>query len=117
MTDRSGATRIAREASVVVGCHGFGINRQKTSIAKNGGRKIVTGLSVEGDAVRLPRAYKDEIRQELFYLGKHGVENHCSRIGYKNHLLYLVRDRKPLHLNSSKGSGVFPRDEELLAAG
>jgi len=91
MTDRSGATRIAREASVVVGCHGFGINRQKTSIAKNGGRKIVTGLSVEGDAVRLPRAYKDEIRQELFYLGKHGVENHCSRIGYKNHLLYLLR--------------------------
>ena len=51
----------------------------------------MTGLSVEGDTLHLPRAYKDEIRQELFYLEKHGLNNHCSRIGYKNHLSYLLR--------------------------
>lgn len=30
---------------------------------------------------------------------------------------YLVRDRKPLHPNSSKGLDGFPSDEELIAAG
>ena len=89
--DRSVVARISRETSVVVGRQGFSINTQKTSISKNGGRKIVTGLSVEGDTVRLPRAYKDKIRQELFYLGKHGLKDHCSRIRYKNHLSYVLR--------------------------
>lgn len=91
MFDRSVAARISREVSAIVGRHGFGINTQKTCIAKNGGRKIVTGLSVGDDMVRLPRAYKDEIRQELFYLEKHGLQDHCSRIGHKNHLSYLLR--------------------------
>lgn len=89
--DRSFVTRISRKISAVIGSHGFGINKQKTSIAKDGGRKIVTGLSVGDDMVRLPRAYKDEIRQELFYLEKHGLQDHCSRIGHKNHLSYLLR--------------------------
>lgn len=91
MANRSAAAKIAREVSAVVGRHGFGINSQKTNIAKNGGRKIVTGLSVDGEFVRLPRAYKDEIRQELFYLEKRGLQSHCSRIGQKNHLSYLLR--------------------------
>jgi len=91
MADRSVATRIAREVSAIVGCYGFGINVQKTNIAKDGGRKIVTGLSVEGETIRLPRAYKDEIRQELFYLGRYGIQSHCSRIGQKNHFSYLLR--------------------------
>lgn len=91
MADRSAATIIAKEISAVVGRYGFGINSQKTNIAKNGGRKIVTGLSVDGDIVRLPRVYKDDIRQELFYLEKLGIQSHCSRIGQKNHLSYLLR--------------------------
>jgi RNA-directed DNA polymerase len=92
VSDRAAATTIAREISTVVGRYGFGINAQKTNIAKNGGRKIVTGLSVDDDeVVRLPRSYKDAIRQELFYLHKHGVASHCSRIGQKNHLSYLLR--------------------------
>ncbi|MEO5334386.1 MAG: reverse transcriptase family protein [Magnetococcus sp. YQC-5] len=91
VVDRAAAIRISREISIAVGHYGFGINLQKTSIAKNGGRKIVTGLSVDGNVVRLPRAYKDAIRQELFYLDKHGIQEHCSRTGHKNHLSYLLR--------------------------
>ncbi|MBF0402085.1 MAG: RNA-directed DNA polymerase [Magnetococcales bacterium] len=91
VVDRAAAIRISREISIAVGHYGFGINLQKTSIAKNGGRKIVTGLSVDGEVVRLPRAYKDAIRQELFYLDKHGIQGHCARIGHKNHLSYLLR--------------------------
>lgn len=91
LADRSAAVRIAKEVSGIVGRHGFGINAQKTNIAKNGGRKIVTGLSVDDDIIHLPRGYKDAIRQELFYLDKHGIQSHCSRIGQKNHLSYLMR--------------------------
>ncbi|MHB8226759.1 reverse transcriptase family protein [Acidithiobacillus sp.] len=91
MVNRSAAVKISREISAVVGHHGFGINKQKTSITKSGSRMIVTGLSVGDDIVHLPRSYKDKIRQELFYLEKHGIESHCSRIGYTNHLSYLLR--------------------------
>lgn len=89
--NRSAAVDVLRELARVVGGHGFSINAQKTSIAKNGSRKIVTGLSVDGDALRLPRAYKDKIRQELFFLHKHGLEGHCDRIGQKNQLSYILR--------------------------
>jgi RNA-directed DNA polymerase len=91
IADRAAAAQLAGEIVAIVGKHGFGINSQKTSIAKNGGRKIVTGLSVEGDVVRLPRSYKDKIRQELYFLEKYGLSDHCARIGYKNHLSYLLR--------------------------
>lgn len=89
--DRFVVARISKEISAVIGRHGFSINMQKTSISKNGGRKIVTGLSVGDDMIRLPRSYKDEIRQELFFLQKYGLQDHCSRIGHKNHLSYLLR--------------------------
>jgi RNA-directed DNA polymerase len=91
IADRATAAQLAGEIVAIVGKHGFGINSQKTSIAKNGGRKIVTGLSVEGDVVRLPRSYKDEIRQELYFLEKYGLSDHCARIGHKNHMSYLLR--------------------------
>jgi RNA-directed DNA polymerase len=91
LDDRAAAVDTLRELSRVVGEHGFSINAQKTSIAKNGGRKIVTGLSVDGEALRLPRAYKDKIRQELFFLYKYGIASHCQRIGQRNQLSYLLR--------------------------
>lgn len=88
LTDRAAVARVAKEVSTIVSRHGFGINSQKTNFAKIGGRKIVTDLSIDGDIVRLPRAYKDKIRQELFYLDKYGLQSHCSRIGQKT--IFLI---------------------------
>ncbi|WP_179096862.1 reverse transcriptase family protein [Burkholderia pseudomallei] len=89
--DRSDAVIVLRELSRVVAAQGFSINALKTNIAKNGGRKIVTGLSVDGDSIRVPRAYKDKIRQELYFIGKHGLTDHCNRIDQRNQLSYLLR--------------------------
>lgn len=89
--DRDAAVKISREVSASVGRYGFGINAQKTNIGKTGGRKIVTGLSIDGDVLRVPRTYKDKIRQELHYLKKFGLQSHCDRIGQKSHLSYLLR--------------------------
>jgi RNA-directed DNA polymerase len=91
LVDRDAAEKLISEISRIVGKYGFGVNSQKTNIAKNGGRKIVTGLSVEGDDIRLPRAYKDELKKELYFLKKYGPQNHCAWIGQKNHLSYLLR--------------------------
>ncbi|MEO5328226.1 MAG: reverse transcriptase family protein [Magnetococcus sp. THC-1_WYH] len=80
-----------RQISAVIGKFGFSINQQKTSLSRTGGRKIVTGLSVEGDVLRLPRVYKDAIRQELYFIKKYGLPEHLKRVGYANHLTYLMR--------------------------
>jgi RNA-directed DNA polymerase len=79
------------EVSRVAGRYGFNINHQKTALRMNGSRKIVTGLSIDDDVLRLPRPYKDAIRQELYYIEKHGLRGHCSRLGCKNNMSYLLR--------------------------
>jgi RNA-directed DNA polymerase len=91
LANRSAAAKLIGNVSREVSRYGFAINTQKTGIAKDGGRKIVTGLSVTEKTVRLPRSYKDELRKELYYLAKHGLEDHCGHIGYRNHLTYLLR--------------------------
>lgn len=84
-------SQFIRSVSAIVGKFGFSINQQKTNLSRTGGRKIVTGLSVEEDVLRLPRAYKDAIRQELYYIEKHGLPGHLKRVGHANHLTYLLR--------------------------
>lgn len=88
--NRSAAVAHCTEVSTIISKNGFSINSQKTNIAKNGGRKIVTGLSVDGPTVRLPRSYKDKIRQELYYIETYGFPDHCERTMQKNQLSYLL---------------------------
>ncbi|MBM7322708.1 RNA-directed DNA polymerase [Agrobacterium sp. S2] len=89
--DRMDAESTIGLISGLLGGVGFGINHQKTSIAKDGGRKIVTGLSVDGDKLRVPRSYKDNLRQHLYYIEKFGLNEHCVRIGQAHHLAFLLR--------------------------
>lgn len=88
--DRSVAASHCAEVASIISKNGFSINSQKTNIAKNGGRKIVTGLSVDGSTIRLPRSYKDKIRQELYYIETYGLAGHCERTRQKNQLSYLL---------------------------
>ncbi len=85
------AAKLSRRIQRIVSDRGFSINSQKTHIATNGARKIVTGLSVEGNKTRLLRSYKDEIRKELYFMGKFGLIGHCRRIRQKNPFSYLLR--------------------------
>jgi RNA-directed DNA polymerase len=89
--DREASRKLIKEVSMVLSRNGFGLNHQKTHIAKNGSRKIVTGISVSEDMIRLPRVYKDSIRQDLYYIGKFGLSGHCERLKIENRLTYLLR--------------------------
>ncbi len=91
ISGRTEAVGILSEIGVIVSRKGFQINKQKTIVANPGSRRIVTGLSVAENELRIPRAYKDQLRQELFFLKKYGVEGHCSKLGVSNQLSYILR--------------------------
>lgn len=59
---------------------GFRPNHRKTVIRGPGTRRIVLGMLVDSDRPRLPREYKDKIRQHLHYLRSpsHGPSAHAA---------------------------------------
>lgn len=90
-SSRKDAENTISDIAHSLGNVGFSANHQKTTVAKTGGRKIVTGISIEGDKLRVPRSYKDKLRQHLHYIEKFGLAEHCTRIGQGNHLAFLLR--------------------------
>lgn len=56
--------------------HGFRTNDRKTRLYTGKHRKIVTGLIVKENGLRVPREYKRKLRQEIYYCKKFGVTQH-----------------------------------------
>jgi RNA-directed DNA polymerase len=69
---------------------GFSPNLTKTKFVRKGQLKIVTGLSVTDSLLRIPKKYKDKVKQELYYIEKFGPEAHCNKIGCSNILTYFL---------------------------
>jgi len=62
--------------------HGFEIAESKTRISKLGQAHYVTGLSVSDPAQpHVPRSKKHRLRQELYYAGKYGLDDHFHHLG------------------------------------
>ena len=59
---------------------GFFLNRNKTVVVQRGQRHQVTGIVVN-EKLSIPISYKRKIRQEIYYIGKYGLENHLAHIG------------------------------------
>ncbi|MBC7077886.1 MAG: hypothetical protein H5T92_06235, partial [Synergistales bacterium] len=75
---------------------GFRINRSKSHLIF-GEKKIVTGLSVSGKTVMLPRERKRIIRQKAHYISKYGI--------YDERVMLLGRD--PLFVERLLGELAF----------
>lgn len=60
---------------------GWVINDKKTHISRGSQRKMVTGLIVTDNGVKVPKRFKREFRKELFFCKKYGVEGHLNAIG------------------------------------
>lgn len=59
---------------------GFCINNTKTQLFTNpGGKRIVTGVSVSGGVLQLPREYKRQLKQELHYVMEYGYQSHIQK--------------------------------------
>ena len=53
------------------------LNKKKTIVARKSNKQIVTGIVVN-EKLNIPRQYKKDIRQALYYCRKFGVENHMA---------------------------------------
>lgn len=76
-----------------LGKMGLNLNPSKTKVVTQGQQMNVTGLVVN-DKIRVPAAYRREIRQEMYYIKKYGITNHLyhrqitgDRESYKRKLL------------------------------
>lgn len=81
----------------VVEEYGLKVNDKKTSLKIGDGQKIVTGVSVAGSTLSLPRKTKREIRQEVYYIKKYGLSSHISKL----------KIRRPYYIESLLGKLIF----------
>lgn len=89
--------RLIDYITTIINESGFAVNTSKTILIGSSNKKIVTGLSVSGDKLRLPKKYKRKLRQELYYILKYGYLSHISNQKIKN----------PHYLQSIYGKYVF----------
>lgn len=59
--------------------HGFLLNSKKTQVVTSAKRQLVTGIVVNQKA-NIPATYRRELRQELYFVQKYGIEQHLERI-------------------------------------
>lgn len=79
---RSRAMDLVTAASAILKRRGLYPNRAKTAIVHPGARRIVLGLLVDGDQPRLSRAFRDRLRQHLYYLESRGIAAHVEARGF-----------------------------------
>lgn len=70
---------------------GYSINNNKTRFQSRGRKQEVTGLIVNNSSIAVPKKYIKEIRQELYYISKFGIDehkkiNHIYNKHYQEHL-------------------------------
>lgn len=86
-----GIKKLRLIAATILSEEGFEVNDRKTRIAYPYQRQEVTGLIVNGDAVKVDKRYKRSLLQEIYYCIKFGVQSHmrkidCEKAFYKEHL-------------------------------
>jgi RNA-directed DNA polymerase len=82
---------ICKEVSVELSKKGFNCNTRKTKVLASGSRQIVTGLLVDGNRIRTPRAYKNSLEARLYAIKKFGLKEHCNRLNIRNPLGHISR--------------------------
>ena len=89
--------RFLEAVTAVISDEGFEVNRKKTRLCRSNGRRIVTGLSVSGSQLSVPRQYKRKLRQEIYYIQKYGMQSHSAKRKITN----------PFYLDSLHGKLIF----------
>ena len=91
---------------------GFLLNEQKTKIQRPSQQQSVTGIVVN-EKLSIPADYRRKLRQELYYCGKFGIQEHLQKTGleipadtYRMQLLGKVNYVLQVH----------PDDRDLLEA-
>ena len=86
---------------------GLQLNKKKTRVRRQGQQQEVTGIVVNYKT-QLPKKVRKEIRKNMYYIQKYGLESHLNHIG-------LERKNYLEHLLGQVGYAVFinPKDQEM----
>lgn len=63
---------------------GFQVSEKKTVFVKERGKRIVTGISISENRPKVPRGFKRSVRQEAYYVLKHGYFSHVGKRRIRN---------------------------------
>lgn len=70
--------------SNIIESYGLTVNKDKTKLHCKEGQRIVTGLSVTGPHLRIPRKTKRQLKQEVFFIKKYGYLSHANKLKINN---------------------------------
>ena len=78
-------------SSIIENC-GFEVNKKKTRLYGEKGNKIITGISLANNEMRVPRDYRRGLEQEIYYILKYGYDAHVKRnkIRKSNYLQSII---------------------------
>lgn len=62
----------------------FIVNAAKVKLYKGAGAKILTGVSLANGKIRVPREYRRNLEQELYFIQQYGMAEHMRRRKIKN---------------------------------
>ncbi|MBI4968119.1 MAG: RNA-directed DNA polymerase [Rhodospirillales bacterium] len=81
---RTVAAKVIGEVYAAMGRYGLSPNVTKTRVSSPASRKVVLGLLVDGNAPRLTREFKANLRRHLHYLGRPdvGPAKHAAARGF-----------------------------------
>ena len=83
---------ILEEVSRLLAERGLALNEEKTRFYRPEQPKEITGLIVQNGVVRVPKAYRRRLKQEIYYCKKFGVLRHLENrkstqyVNYREHL-------------------------------
>ncbi|MDT8867100.1 reverse transcriptase family protein [Vibrio fluvialis] len=59
--------------------YGFELNENKIRLIKGEKQKIVTGLDISSNDIRLPRKTRRDLKRQVYYIRKYGLLSHVSK--------------------------------------
>jgi RNA-directed DNA polymerase len=81
---RQSAERVVQGVYKVLGQVGLRPRTAKTAIISPGARKVILGLLVDGEKVRLTREFRRSLECHVHHICRHGPEVHARRRGFKS---------------------------------
>ena len=84
-------TYIEYITNIINSC-GFTVNEKKTVLQQEKHKRIITGISIADDVIKVPRKYKRELKLEIHCIRKHGLLGHMRKHKIKNpdYLLSII---------------------------
>lgn len=78
--------------TIIINSCGFTVNEKKTSLQQEKHKRIVTGISIAENEIKVPREYKRRLKLEIHCIRKHGLMGHIRKNKIKNpdYLLSII---------------------------